>query len=296
MGPSVMTKKSVLKKFFKKEETVLMLFALPGLLGLLAFYVIPFLISFYFTLINNNVAKNFVGLHNFSELLSNEAFLLGLKNTAIFMAICVPVNMIFPLAVAMLLNKTVRMKSLFCLIFLLPLVIPSGSVAHFWKSIFGLNGVINGAFFAGAPVNWLDTQWCRSLITTIFIWKNAGYNIVLFLAGLQAIPKEYYEYAAVEGANALNKFFRITLVYIIPTTFLVFIMSVINSFKSFKEIYLICGAYPHQSIYMLQHYMNNQFSALNYQKLASAAYVLSIFIIALVFLFYRIQYKQAKNF
>jgi multiple sugar transport system permease protein len=120
--------------------------------------------------------------------------------------------------------------------------------------------------------------------------------MVLFLAGLSAIPKEYYEYASVEGAGAISKFFRITLVYITPTAFLVFIMSIINSFKSFKEIYLICGAYPHQTIYMLQHYMNNQFAALNYQKLTSAAYVLSIFIIALVLLIYRWQNKRAENF
>ena len=205
------------------------------------------------------------------------------------------INIIFPLAMALLLYKTTKMKSIFGLIFLLPLVIPSGSVAHFWKSVFGLNGIINGAFFPAAPVNWLDTEWCRTLITTVFIWKNAGYNMILFLAGLSAIPGEYYEYAAVEGAGAISKFFRITLVYITPTAFLVFIMSVINSFKSFKEIYLICGAYPHQSIYMLQHYMNNQFSAVNYQKLTSAAYVLSIFIIALVLMLYHLQNKRAAE-
>jgi multiple sugar transport system permease protein len=174
-------------------------------------------------------------------------------------------------------------------------VIPSGSVAHFWKSVFGLNGLINGAFFYADPVNWLDTGWCRALITLVFIWKNAGYNIVLFLAGLHAIPQDYYEYAAVEGAGALSKFFRITLVYITPTAFLVFIMSIINSFKSFKEIYLICGAYPHSSIYMLQHYMNNQFAAVNYQKLASASYVLSLFIVALVLFIYHLQNKRAEN-
>ena len=283
------------KHFRLKDEGILLLMALPGLLGLLIFYVIPFLLSFYYALLDNNVTKNFVGLANFIDLFTSGAFTLGLKNTGIFMAICVPVNIIFPLAVALLLHKTTKMKSIFGLIFLLPLVIPSGSVAHFWKSVFGLNGFINGAFFPTAPVNWLDTEWCRTLITTVFIWKNAGYNMILFLAGLSAIPGEYYEYAAVEGAGAINKFFRITLVYITPTVFLVFIMSIINSFKSFKEIYLICGAYPHQSIYMLQHYMNNQFSAVNYQKLTSAAYVLSLFIVALVLMLYHLQNKRAAE-
>jgi multiple sugar transport system permease protein len=284
------------KRLNLKDEGILLLLALPGLLGLLTFYVIPFLLSFYFALLENNVTKTFVGLTNFIDLFTSGAFTLGLKNTGIFMGICVPVNIIFPLFVALLLQKTTRLKAIFGLIFLLPLVIPSGSVAHFWRSVFGLNGVINGMFFPANPVNWLDTEWCRSLITLVFMWKNAGFNMVLFLAGLSAIPGEYYEYAAVEGAGAINKFFRITLVYIMPTAFLVFIMSIINSFKSFKEIYLICGAYPHQSIYMLQHYMNNQFSAVNYQKLTSASYVLSIFIVALVLMIYHMQNRRLRDF
>lgn len=283
------------KRLNWKEERGLLLLALPGLLGLLVFYVAPFLLSFGYTLVDNNVTRQFVGLFNFRELFSSGAFTLGLKNTALFMATCVPLNMAFPLAVALLLRKTPRLSHVFGLIFLLPLVIPSGSVAHFWKSIWGLNGFVNSLFFTAAPVNWLDTELSRTIITIVFLWKNAGYNMVLFLAGLQAIPKEYYEYAAVEGAGPLRCFSRITLPSLGPTAFLVFIMSIINSFKSFKEIYLICGAYPHQSIYMLQHYMNNQFSALNYQKLTAGAYVLSLFIVALVLAAYRFQNKQARD-
>ena len=278
-----------------KDEAVLLFLVLPGLIGLMVFYVVPFVISFYYALLDNSVSRNFVGLRNFTELLSNGAFLLALRNTAIFMAICVPLNIVFPLAMALLLNRTRRLKNIFCLLILLPLVIPTGSTVHFWRSVFGLNGVINGMFFPDAPVNWLDTDMARTLISFIFIWKSAGYNMVLFLAGLQFIPREYYEYASVEGAGAARKFFGITLVYLTPTLFLVFIMSIINSFKSFKEIYLISGAYPHQSIYMLQHYMNNQFSSLNYQRLTSAAYVLSAFIIALVFAMYYLQNKRAKD-
>ncbi|HCX61613.1 MAG TPA: sugar ABC transporter permease [Clostridiales bacterium] len=283
----------MIKHLKLKDEGILFLFALPGLAGLLVFYVVPFLFSFYYTLIDNNVTKNFVGLRNFIELFTSGAFTLGLKNTGIFMAICVPANIIFPLAVALMLHKITKLKNVFGLIFLLPLVIPSASVAHFWRSVFGLNGIINGAFFADAPVNWLNTDLSRVLITIVFIWKNAGFNMILFLAGLKSIPKDYYEYASVAGAGTFTKFFRITLVYLSPTTFLVFIMSIINSFKSFKEIYLICGAYPHQSIYMLQHYMNNQFAALNYQKLASAAYVLSICIVILVWLIYRRNWHES---
>jgi multiple sugar transport system permease protein len=279
-----------------KDETVLFLLVLPGLLGLLVFYVAPFIISFYFALIDNNVGRNFVGFFNFIETLQNTAFQLGMRNTGIFMAVSLPLNIILPLALAMMLNKTVKFNKMFCLIILLPLVIPSGSVVHFWRSVFGLNGIINGMFFPDAPINWLNTEYSLPIITLIYIWKNAGFNMLLFLAGLQFIPKDYYEFASVEGASARWKFFHITLVYLTPTTFLVFIMSLINSFRAFREIYLIAGAHPHPSIYMLQHFMNNQFAMLNYQRLATASYILSIFIVAMVFALYYLQNKRAKNF
>ena len=282
-------------KKFMKDEAKLVLLALPGFSGLMVFYVVPFMISFYYTLLDNSVSRNFVGLQNFADLLSNGAFQLALGNTAVFMAICVPLNFAFPLALALLLNRTKYLKNIFCLMILLPLVIPTGSTIHFWKSVFSLNGILNGMFFPDAPVNWLDTEATRAFITLIFIWKNAGYNMILFLAGLKNIPGEYYEYASVEGAGAVRKFFSITLVYLTPTIFLVFIMSIINSFKAFREIYLISGAYPHQSIYMLQHYMNNQFSSLNYQRLTSAAYILSAFIIALVLSMFFLQNKRASQ-
>jgi len=265
-----------------KEEMTLLVLALPSLVGLLGFYVIPFVLSISLAVVDNSVLWNFVWMQNFKEVLSSGAFQTALKNTGIFMALCVPLNMVMPLFIALLLNSTKSLKTSFGVIALIPLVIPTGSTVHFWQSMFGLNGLINSLLFPDNPVNWLNTNYARWIIVFIFIWKNAGYNMVLFLAGLTSIPKEYYECASLEGAGSMRRFFMITLVYLTPTAFLVLVMSIINSFKSFKEIYLLSGEYPHSSIYMLQHYMNNQFGASNYQKLASASYILSIFIIAMV--------------
>jgi len=265
-----------------KEEMTLLVLALPSLVGLLGFYVIPFVLSISLAVVDNSVLWNFVWMQNFKEVLSSGAFQTALKNTGIFMALCVPLNMVMPLFIALLLNSTKSLKTSFGVIALIPLVIPTGSTVHFWQSMFGLNGLINSLLFPDNPVNWLNTDYARWIIVFIFIWKNAGYNMVLFLAGLTSIPKEYYECASLEGAGSMRRFFMITLVYLTPTAFLVLVMSIINSFKSFKEIYLLSGEYPHSSIYMLQHYMNNQFGASNYQKLASASYILSIFIIAMV--------------
>jgi len=265
-----------------KEEMTLLVLALPSLVGLLGFYVIPFVLSISLAVVDNSVLWNFVWMQNFKEVLSSGAFQTALKNTGIFMALCVPLNMVMPLFIALLLNSTKSLRTSFGVIALIPLVIPTGSTVHFWQSLFGLNGLINSLLFPDNPVNWLNTDYARWIIVFIFIWKNAGYNMVLFLAGLTSIPKEYYECASLEGAGSMRRFFMITLVYLTPTAFLVLVMSIINSFKSFKEIYLLSGEYPHSSIYMLQHYMNNQFGASNYQKLASASYILSIFIVAMV--------------
>ncbi|MCL1906166.1 MAG: sugar ABC transporter permease, partial [Clostridiales bacterium] len=125
-----------------------------------------------------------------------------------------------------------------------------------------------------ARINWLDSGLTFLIMVLIFVWKNLGYNMVLFLAGLGNIPKDYYEAAAVDGAGPWQSLRHITLPHLIPTAILTLIMSIINSFKVFKEIYLITGSYPHESIYTLQHFMNNMFASLNYPKLTTATTVL----------------------
>ena len=285
-----------MKNFRIKEELVFLMLALPSLLGVLIFYLIPFAVSIYLATVDNSVLWNFVGLKNFKDVIANQAFQLGIQNTCVFLAWCVPLNMIFPLSIALLLKNNKNLKNICGIIFLLPLVIPSGSIAFFWQSIFGINGLINGLYFSDSPENWLSSDYAMSIILLIFLWKNIGYNMILFLTALNFIPKEYYECARVEGAGRIRSFFSITLIYLIPTSFLVLIMSLMNSFKSFKEIYLLAGNYPHPSIYMLQHYMNNQFAAANYQRLASASYILSAAIAFVVaFLLYS-QNKVAKDF
>ncbi|MDR1532858.1 MAG: sugar ABC transporter permease [Clostridiales bacterium] len=279
-----------------KGEGVLILLLLPSAAGLFMFYIAPFVISIYNAVIDNPVTKNFVGLKNFTDVLGSEAFRMAAGNTLTFMIICVPLNMVLPLVLAMLLTRAKTSRGFLWLIFLLPLVIPSGSMVFFWMKTFGLNGWINAVFFPQAPADWANTSAARLIIVFIFLWKNAGYNMVLFLAGLNMIPAEYYECAAIEGAGAWRQFRMITIVYLAPTLFLTFIMSFINSFKAFKEIYMLFGGYPHKSIYMLQHFMYNQFSAANYQKLAASSYIVTPAFVAIVFALFVLQRKISENF
>jgi len=145
----------------------------------------------------------------------------------------------------------------------------------------------------GKNTDWLQTEYSFVIVIGVYIWKNMGFNLVLALAGLANIPKDYYEWAAVEGMGKWRMFFKITIVYLIPALFIMFVMSFINSFKIFREIYMLAGSYPNEKIYMLQHYMNNQFSRLNYQNLTTSAFVMTFVITAFMITFFIID-KRAE--
>ncbi|HYE67218.1 MAG TPA: sugar ABC transporter permease [Anaerovoracaceae bacterium] len=272
------------------------LFILLGSAGLALFYIWPFLLSLWYAFMDKPANGSFVGLKNFIDLFHNKPYLQGLRNTVIFIGISVPLGMSLSLIVAMLIHRVKNHKELFALIFLIPLVIPSGSMVFFWKALFLNEGSINGILNSVGlhEVNWLESSAALYVIILIFLWKNLGYNMVLFMAGLHNIPKEYYEAAAVDGSNAFQTFFQITLPSLIPMTVLVVIMSVINSFKVFKEIYLITGSYPHKSIYMLQHFMNNMFYSLNYQKLTTATSIMVLIITLLVLFLFRFERRAGQ--
>ncbi|EHQ89138.1 carbohydrate ABC transporter permease [Desulfosporosinus youngiae] len=280
----------------KKAKEQAIWFILPSALGFIIFFIFPFMISLGYAFLDKPVGGQFVGLKNFIDLCQNSSYQKALRNTAIFMGLCVPLNILCSLAISMLINTVKRSKQLFTLVFLIPLVIPSGSMVFFWKMMFANDGFINGIIvkFGGPAIHWLETGWALGVIVLIFIWKNLGYNIVLLLAGLSAIPKDYYEAASMDGAGKWQSFKYITLPYLVPTFVLTTLMSVINSFKVFKEIYLITGDYPQHSIYMLQHFMNNMFSSLNYQKLTTATTVLVLGITLITMGLFKIERRVAE--
>jgi len=282
-------------KFQTRREMLYLMLLLPSLLGLLIFFIVPFILSSQLMVIDNPVGRNFVGLFHVRATLTNPAFQLAIRNTVLFISMSVPLNMIFALLIAMMLRRIGGLgKGLLGAFFLLPLVVPSGSVVHFWQSLFGLNGFLNRLFF-NETINWLNFDLSIFFIVLIFLWKNVGFNIVLYLAGLNLIPKEYYENAAICGAGKARQFRMITLVYLMPTTFMVLILSIVQSFQAFREIFLLTGAFPHNSLYMLQHYLNNQFAALDYQRMVSAAYILALSVVIIVLVMLYVQ-RRVMNY
>lgn len=281
----------------KRKERTYFLFILPSLLGVLLFYTIPFLFSFYYALIDNMEDRNLVGLQNFAQTLSNPLFRRALGNTAFFMVLAVPLSMALGLALAICLQKLRRGKALMTMVLLLPLVVPSGTIVYFWKVLFDTNGLVRELLLlGGVPHEALSRySWPMGVLVLIFLWKNVSYNIVLFWSGLNWIPKTYYEQMELEGAGPWRRFTGVTWVYLSPTTFVVLLMSIVNSFKVFKEVYLLYGNYPNPKIYMLQHYMNNQFLMSNMQKLSSAAYILFLLISLILLAVWHAQKRVADN-
>lgn len=268
-----------------------------SLAGFSFFYLIPFVLSFTYSMVDNPINGLYCGLQNYRALFRNVYFLRGLKNTAWFMAVSIPLNMALSLSVALVVRKMKGYSDYLSLIFLIPLAIPSATSAFFWENFFGLHGTFNKflSVFHVEGIDWLDSRYGMTVMVVIFIWKNIGYDMALFVSGLSSIPEEYYECAGVEGAGRLWKFKNITLTYLTPTTFLVLIMTFVNSFKVFREIYIMTGQYPPDGLYLLQHYMNNMFLELNYAKLVSAVYVLTVVIVAFVGCIFRLEKKASEN-
>ncbi|TXK84862.1 sugar ABC transporter permease [Paenibacillus sp. N3.4] len=251
----------------------------------------------YYSLMDSPIQGSFVGLANYRELLGNAVFQQAATNTLLFTIISVPLNMILSLGLAMLLGGNIPFRNWFRIACLVPLVVPVASVVLIWKAVFDLHGTLNEglAHWGIGPTDWMESRSAMLVVIVVYLWKNVGYNMVLFLAGLQNIPTEYYEAAAMDGAGKFRKWTTITLVYLTPTTFFVFIMSIVNSFKVFRETYLIAGDYPNSSIYMLQHYMNNMFKSLDYQKLTSAAFIMALIIVVLVLVLFWVERRIAKS-
>ena len=270
-------------KLLKRDALTGFLFSLPSIIGMLVFFLIPFVICIILSLTDSISSMKFVGIDNYVDIISSRTFRLAVWNTFKFIIVAVPLIMIFSLTIAMLLYQKLAGFEFFRSIFVFPLVLPVSSVILFFQLVFAENGFANDFLsLLGLPVkNWLDSSYSFVVLVILYIWKNCGYNIILFLAALNSIPKVYYEAAEMDTESRISKLRYITLPMIRPYLFFILVISIINTFKSFKEAYILCGNYPNENIYMIQHFMNNNFQNLNYTRLSVGA----ILIFAIIFIF-----------
>lgn len=271
---------------------------LPSLLGLCVFFLVPFVDTVRRSLYDAR-GQQFVGAGGYASVVENEAFQLAAANTAKFICVCIPILLLVSLGLGLLVravrtsgsaqNNAKDRAKLFKTSYLLPMAIPVASMVLLWQVLFHKSGLINAVFtsFGAAPVDFMGTSAAFWVLVLTYVWKNAGYNMVLWLAGLDGIPPSLYEAARVDGAGAWQCFRFITLPSLLPTLGLTAILSLLNSFKVFREAYLVAGPYPHESIYLLQHLFNNWFQNLDISRLCAAAVMLCAVLVGVILLMQR---------
>ena len=277
------------KSLQRRESLIGFIFASPAIAGTLVFFLIPFSIAIYISLTRSINVTGTTGIANYIDMLQNYTFQLAAWNTARFVFVAVPLIMIFSLFVALLLYRKMKGSKFFTSVFVFPLILPIVSVVLFFQIIFAGDGIVNQLLEAmGLPVtNWLHSDSAFTVLVILYIWKNCGYNIILFLAALNSIPKEYYEVFSLESKSALKRLYYVTVPLMSQYIFFIMCISVINTFKSFREAYILCGEYPHTSIYMVQHFMSNNIRNLNYPRLSVAAVLVFLVMIMFIIFFFR---------
>lgn len=280
------------------------LFLSPTIIIFGAFIIFPVIFSFYLSFHQWNMfgtERTFIGFANYSQLLNSPEFWQVFKNTIVYTVGTVPVNMMLALAVAYVLNKKLIGKKFLRTAFFTPVIISWIAAAVIWRWLFEPNyGLINHVigWFGVSQVNWLnDPSMAMIALIIVGVWKTFGFNMILFSAGLQAIPEHYYEAAQIDGANKLSQFWNITIPLLSPTTFFIVIMSVIGSFQVFDAVYVLTSGGPFGSTKVMIFYIyENAFKFFNMGYASALAYALFavIFILTLLqvkFLSKRVHYS-----
>ena len=255
----------------------------PMLAGFLLFYVVPFGQVVWDSL-SQGTGKSqlFVGFYNYQRMFQNKMFLTAFGNTLKFLGLGLPLVLLLAYGLALFLKSRARRSPVLRGVFLLPYVMPVAGTVLLINLLFAERGLVNQLLLAlGLPLaDWLQSPAAFWVMLLLYLWKSAGYAVVLLLSGLLTIPAEHYQVAQVEGASAAQAFRFVTMPQMWYSLFLALVFSLINAFQCFREMFLVGGEHPHESVYMLQHFLNNSFESLNYQRL-SVASVLLFLVIAL---------------
>ena len=289
------------KRRYRKNRIIhnlkIMPFLAPSLIGVLLFYLAPFCVVIFYAFVENPFSLEFVGFQNIINVFRNASFQTAAINTAKFSLMAVPLGVVLSLLLAILLDHKIPLASQFRTSFLSPMVVPVASVVLVFQVLFDYNGVANVLvkFLGGQQIDWLKSSYAPYVVLLLFLWKNLGYNMILFLGALGTIPKDAVEAALMDTSSSWKIFWHIKIRYLSPTLLFVVIISLINSFKSFREVYLLTGNNPYSSIYILQHYMNNMFANMDYQKLSAAALLLAIVLSGIIFGLYKAENSFGKD-
>ena len=288
----------------KKDWFAGYVFIAPVTLGLLVFYIWPFIQNFWFSF--NNVNKfnvtHFIGLDNYKQLIGDAEVWTTFGNTLKYVVFTVPIGLFLSICIAALLNAKIRGTSIYRTLYFLPSVTMAAAVAMVWKWVFNkkmgiLNSIIAG--LGGERVGWLtNPKTALFIVMLVGLWMSVGYNMIILLAGMQGIPKTYYEAASIDGAGGLAQFFKITIPLLTPSIFFVMITSIISGFQVFDVVYMMVlksnPAYESTQTVVMLFY--RQAFDYGYKGYAAAISILIFIAIMIVTIFQLIGQKKWVNY
>lgn len=265
---------------------------MPGFAGVMLFYLLPF-----FEVARRSFVKSgnnaFVGMDHYRAVVENGAFMLAVRNTFLYMAVGVPLLMGISLMLSLLLRGLLRRRRLVSAM-LLPMAVPAAVMVLTLQILIDRQGVINGVVtkvseqIAALPVfdaiDYLNTEWALAVVVCSFLWKNTGYMVILWLAGLSALPKEVEEAAQVDGANRWQNWHYIIRPGLSGSFFTIGMLSVLQIFKSYREVWMVAGSYPQEHIYFLQHLLQNWYLKLEFDRMAALTVILSLVLLCVCLL------------
>lgn len=293
-----------MKRRQRKRNLVAYSFIAPNFIGFAVFTLGPIILALLMSFAewDGSNAMKFVGLSNFTQIFADDRFTSALKNTIIYSIFTVPITLVMALALAILLNQKIKGKNFFRTVAFFPYVASLVAVAAVWNMLFtpAKGGIVNQFIMNvlhGQPLKWAASSSTVMLTIIMFsVWKNMGYYMVIYLAGLQGISEDLYEAASLDGANAWQKFLNITVPQLKPTTFFVTIMLTINCFKVYDIVYMLAGGsngVVNKSAIVLVYYIYEE-AFRNWKLGRASASALVLFAIVLVVTL--IQFRGEKNY
>ena len=271
---------------------------------MLVFYIWPFIQNFWFSFndVNKFNVTHFIGLDNYKQLIGDAEVWTTFGNTLKYVVFTVPIGLFLSICIAALLNAKIRGTSIYRTLYFLPSVTMAAAVAMVWKWVFNekmgiLNSVIAG--LGGERVGWLtNPKTALFIVMLVGLWMSVGYNMIILLAGMQGIPKTYYEAASIDGAGGLAQFFKITIPLLTPSIFFVMITSIISGFQVFDVVYMMVlksnPAYESTQTVVMLFY--RQAFDYGYKGYAAAISILIFIAIMIVTIFQLIGQKKWVNY
>lgn len=291
-----------MKKRRRKKNIIGFTFILPSLIGFILFMAYPLIYSLVISMMDYNMFKGFsgstfCGLQNYIDAFHNEYFQVGLKNNILLMLVAVPILLILSIIIATLLNQKIFARGALRAAFFMPYVTTITAAALVFSALFQpsfgpINELLRTLGIQNVPGWTGDIKWALPSIGIFWIWKNIGYCVVIYLAGLQGISPSYYEAASVDGATKLKQFFYITLPLVSPTTFFLLITSIIQSFQIFAEVQVLTQGGPGNASTTIVYHMYDQAFKQFHMGYASAVSWIFFLLILIVTI---IQWVVQKN-